>query len=488
MDWRPVLLVLGHLLVIVGLCLLVPLGVALAVDSGSPREGMEILGFAVTAVLGLVPGLLLRHRFRGSQDRLGRREGFAVVTLAWVAAAGLGMLPFLFCGACGVTDAFFETMSGFTTTGASVFGSPGNEIEKLPHGLLLWRCMTQWLGGMGIVVLSVALLPFLGVGGARLLKAETPGGVLFERDRPRITDAARDLWKLYLLLSAAEAVLLLAFGASVFDACCHTFTTMSTGGFSPHGESAAFFGPATQWVLIVFMFLAGVSFTLHARLVRLRPGPALRSPELRLFAGLVLGAILLGALVVPVAGSAEEHLRTVAFQVVSIATTTGYATADFDGWPRLMRAVLLLLMLVGGCMGSTAGGIKVGRLLVFGKAVSRELHRLFFPHAVRPLKTGGRVVDPDLVQNILAFGALFVGCILAGTLVMAGCGYDLDTALSAAIAALCNIGPGLGQVGPLENWGHLPAAAKWTMSLLMLLGRLELFSVLALFAPWAWKR
>jgi trk system potassium uptake protein TrkH len=312
--------------------------------------------------------------------------------------------------------------------------------------------------------------------------------VAFERERPRITDAAKDLWRLYLIISILEIASLKMAGTTMFDAFCHTFTTMSTGGFSPHGESIAYFGPAVQWILIVFMFVAGVNFSLHAQLLRWRWKAVLTNPEFRLYVAILVGCIAVGVLVVPYAGDVEQHTREVSFQVVSIATTTGYATADFDAWPQLMRLLLVLLMLVGGCMGSTGGGMKVTRVLIYARALVRELHRLIYPRAVSPVRVGERVMDPGIVANILSFGSIFMATFALGMIVMAACGYDLDTCISASAAAIGNIGPGLGKVGPLANWSHLPALAKWVMSLLMLLGRLELFSVLILFTPWAWRK
>jgi trk system potassium uptake protein TrkH len=486
-NWRTVLSVLSYLLLLLALCLLGPLVVAIIYDSRSPHEVREIVAFAVTPALSLAAGAILRHKFKSPGADIGRREGFAIVTFSWVLVVLFGMIPYLITGVThSVTDAFFETMSGFTTTGASIFS--GAEIEAIPHGLQFWRCMTQWLGGMGIVVLSVALLSFLGVGGYRLLKAETPGGVAYEREQARITDAAKDLWLLYLGLSAVQIIAMKLAGATIYDAICHTFTTMSTGGFSPHGDSAAYFGPAIQWIIIAFMFLAGMSFSLHAHLFRGQLKVVLANGEARTYAAIILGCTLLGILVVPTSAGLEERVRDATFQVVSITTTTGFATKDYDQWPQLMRYVMLLLMFVGGCMGSTGGGMKVARLVIYAKALVRELHLLIYPHGIRPIRTGAKVVDPVIVSNILAFGAVYVVTFLFGAVVMAACGYELTTSASASAAALGNIGPGLAAVGPMENWAHLPVVAKWVMALLMLLGRLELFSVVVLFTPWAWKR
>ncbi len=486
MDLRAVAFVLGHLLLVVGGCLVVPLGFTVAVEAGEARFAEELFAFAAPALAALVLGGLLRWRCRVDGSRIGVREGFAIVTGAWLAAALFGMVPYLATGAAATWgEAFFETVSGFTTTGASIFP----RVEVLPDGLQFWRCMTQWLGGMGIVVLSVALLPMLGAGGYRLLKAETPGGVVFERERPRIADTAKALWLIYVGLTTLAALAYWLAGMSPFDAVCHAFTTLSTGGFSPHTESIAYFGsPVLQWLVILFMATAGINFGLYALLLRRRWRAVADDAELRWFAALVAGAVVLGVIVVPRAGELEPHLRAVAFSVVSLVTTTGYATADFDAWPPLVRLVLVLGMVVGGCMGSTAGGMKVARVGVFAKAVTRELHRPIYPHAVRPLRWGRKVLEPDLVANLMAFGSLYTMTFLAGALVMAACDYDLVTSLTASIAALSNIGPGLGLVGPTQSWAHLPEWAKWAMSLVMLAGRLELFSVFVLLTPWAWRR
>ncbi len=489
MNWQSVLSVLSYLLIILALCLLAPLGVAIGYDSESPRELSEISAFALTAGISLILGLWLRIKYKINQDDIARREGFAIVTFSWLALVLLGMLPYLLSGVTtSITDAFFETMSGFTTTGATIFSSPDNPIENIPHGLQFWRCMTQWLGGMGIVVLSVALLSFLRVGGYHLIKAETPGGVAFERERPRVTDAAKELWRLYLLLSAAEVLLLKVAGVSLYDAFCHTFTTMSTGGFSPHTESAAYFSPGVQWIIIVFMFLAGTNFSLHNQVFRGHILPVAKNLEFRVYVGILLGVSILGVICMPGNQSLQTDIRNAVFQAVAIGTTTGYATADFDRWPEIMRFVMVLLMFCGGCMGSTGGGMKVARMIIYTKAFVRELHRLIYPRAIRPIRAGDKVIDPKIVANILAFGTVYAALFLAGTAVMALCEYDLVTSLSASASAIGNIGPGLTKVGPMADWSHLPDFAKWTMSVLMLLGRLEIFSVMILFTPWAWKK
>ncbi len=486
MNFKAVLFVLGNLALILSCTLVAPLAVSLIYESGGAHEEREVLSFGVTILVALLLGGGLRILFKGSELRVQVREGFAIVTLSWILFSVLGMLPYLITGvASGVTDAFFETMSGFTTTGATIFP----RVEVLPHGVQFWRCMTQWLGGMGIVVLSVALLPLLGVGGYRILKAETPGGVAFERDRPRITDSAKDMWMLYVVFSLIEVFLLALGGMTPFDAICHTFTTMSTGGFSPHSESIAHFnGPLLQWILIVFMIIAGTNFSIHAHFLRGRVKLALRNTEFLLYLSLICAAVLMGVVAQADERGVEHQIREMAFAVVSVFTTTGFATADFDLWLPFSKFILIILMFIGGCMGSTAGGIKVFRVIVFAKTVTRELHRMLFPHALRPLRIGNKVVDPHVGANIMAFGSLYTGAFVLGIGVMVFCGYDLVSAVTASVASLSNIGPGLGKVGPTQNWAHLPIMAKWVMSGLMLLGRLELFSVVVLFTPWLWRR
>ena len=486
MDIRAVAFVLGNLLLVVSACLLAPLVISIGYAGDNPNSGFEIAGFVVTFVVAAILGLIGRYVLHADADRIRVREGFAIVVFSRLLAVGLGMLPNLISGACpSVTDAFFETMSGFTTTGATIFPT----VEVIPKGVQFWRCMTQWLGGMGIVVLSVALLPMLGAGGYRMLKAESPGGVAFEREAPRITDIAQSLWRLYLILSAAEVVLLRISGMDWYDAFCHTFATMSTGGFSPHTESVGYFSsPFTHWIIIVFMFLAGANFSLYAQVLRGKVTAVVNNSEMRLYIGIFAAVIMVGLIVVPPVGDLESHVRNVAFQIVSIGTTTGFATTDFDAWPQLMRALLVCLMFVGGCMGSTGGGMKVARFIVLAKAVVREMYRPIFPHAVRHIRVGDKVLDPTLVSNILAFGALYAGTWVVGTLVTTAYGYDLVTSLTASAAALGNIGPGLGEVGPSRNWAHLPDVVKWVMSMCMLVGRLELYSVFILLTPWAWRR
>lgn len=486
MNYRAVLFILGNVLLLFSICLVAPLLVSLLIDSGSDHEWHEWAAFLGTIAVSAGVGYGLRRAFMACSNAIKLREGFVIVSFSWLAMGAIGVLPYVLSGSVtSITDAFFETMSGLTTTGATILV----DIEALPHGVQFWRCMTQWIGGMGIIVLSVALLPFLGVGGYHLLRAETPGGVVYERDRPRMTENAQLMWKIYLGLTVTLTGLLWVEGMSLFDAACHAFTTMSTGGFSPHSTSIAFFeSAAIEWTIIVFMFLAGTNFSLHTSVFRGNFAPIARDTEFRTYATMLASVCIFFAAIIPLDSSLEKHIRDTVFQVVSVATTTGYATADYDVWPQFTRLGMVLLMFVGGSMGSTSGGIKVARWVIYAKALVRELHHMIYPHAVEKVRVNGRSIDQQLIFNLFGFGLIWVALFVAGSAVMAAYGYDLQTATSASVSALGNIGPGLAGVGPTKNWAHLPPLAKWSMSILMLVGRLEIYSVLILFTPWLWRR
>jgi len=445
-DLRNVGFIVGVILLFIAAMMILPLGVSIYyLDGDTAAIGWSM---AVTAVVG---GALMLLR-RKDRD-IGIRDGFAVVSFGWLAMALAGALPFYLSGAVSsFTDCFFESMSGFTTTGASILG-PHRPIELLPHGVLFWRSLTHWIGGMGIILLSLAILPMLKVGGMQLFRAEVPGPTK-DKLTPRIRDTAEILWLVYVGISAMETLLLFIGGMDLFEAACHTFGTMATGGFSTRSESIAAFGSAyVEYVVIIFMFIAGTNFALHYRLLfRRQIGCYWRSGEFRLY--LFLVALFTALMMGNNLGSGTVHgfevaFRESLFQVVSILTTTGYGSADWGGWGAFAQVLLVLLMIVGGMAGSTGGGVKVMRFQVLLGQVRIELQRLIHPQAVLPLR-------------ISAFGA--------------------------AIASLSNIGPGLGAVGPAENYGWLPNAAKWLLAMLMMLGRLEVFTVLVLFSRYFWRR
>ncbi|MBN1866613.1 TrkH family potassium uptake protein [Candidatus Sumerlaeota bacterium] len=443
---------------------------------------------AIVATAGLGGAMYLLGRLR-RQD-LFRKEATAVVGLGWLLSAAMGALPFYFARAFpSYVDCFFECMSGLTTTGASVL----TDFEAMPKGLLFWRSFTHWLGGMGIIVLFVALLPFLGAGGRALIEREVPGPVT-ETLTPRVKDTAVLLWKIYCGLTIAETLILMLCGMSFFDALCHTFGTLATGGFSTHPASIAGFDSlAIELVVIVFMIAAGTNFALYYGVLRGRRGLMLRDPEWRCYMGLIAGSILFVAVMLARSDlglSFGRSLREAAFQVPSIMTTTGFATADFNAWPTPVKLWLVLLMFVGGSAGSTGGGIKVVRWIILAKVAWGYLERIYSPRTVRKTRLGNVVLDTDLANSILVFFFIWAFVFCLGSFLVAlleGSRVDLVTATTSVAATLNNIGPGLGLVGATENYAAMQPATKVLLSFLMVLGRLELYTILVLFAPRFWR-
>jgi trk system potassium uptake protein len=445
-------------------------------------------GSAVPLLLSTLVTLLaggLARTFTAVPEDINHREGFATVTLAWTTVALFGALPYLLSGAIPVpVQALFESMSGFTTTGSTVL----TDIEAVRPGILLWRSATQWLGGMGIIVLGIAVLPYLGVGGMQLFRAEVPGPTP-DRLRPRIRETAKLLWEVYAGLTAVLAALFLFGGMSPFDAVNHALTTLPTGGFSTRNASMGAFSPFIQWVTVVFMYLAGINFTLHYRALSRGGVPYWRDPEWRLYSGFLLAGIALVALSIRDQGwAAEETLRHAAFQVVGLMTTTGYGTADYEAWSAFAQVTLFLLFFIGGMAGSTSGGPKVSRVLLILKHGFLELRKHLHPRAVMVTKVGGVAVPEHVMLNVLAFMILYVGLFGLGTLLMAGTGLSFASAAGAAATAISNVGPGLDQVGPTDHFGFLPWQAQITLVFLMLVGRLEIYTVLILFHPGLWRR
>ena len=441
--------------------------------------------FLLSSLAGAGLGGLLVLAFRPELD-LGYRDGFAVVVLSWLGLALLGALPYSFSGQMATfADCFFESMSGFTTTGSTIL----SKVEVLPPSALFWRATTHWLGGMGIIVLSLAILPLLGVGGMQLFQAEMPGPTK-DRLAPRIQDTARILWTVYLLFTLVQTLLLMLGGLTFFDAICHAFATLATGGFSTHSASIAQFNSLyVEGVTILFMFLAGVNFTLHHRLLTGRFNSFWENEEFRLYLKVIVVAtlvIMAANLSYGIYDSAGQSLRTALFQVVSIQTTTGFGTADFELWPPVCKFLLVSLMLIGGCAGSTGGGIKVVRVLLFFKYARLQLRNLVHPRAVGAIKLGRLKVPQDVMIAILGFFALYISVLLLATLAVTALGVDIVTGTTAVIATLNNIGPGLNLVGPTTHFGHLPQAAKWILSFCMLAGRLELYTVAVFLSPEFW--
>ncbi|HNR93508.1 MAG TPA: TrkH family potassium uptake protein [Kiritimatiellia bacterium] len=439
-------------------------------------------GVITIAVSGLVG--VLTH----GDINLSRRDGFGVVTIGWLSAALFGALPYVFSGVIlHPVSAVFETISGFTTTGASVL----SDLEALPRGILFWRALTHWFGGMGVLVLCVAILPFLGVGGMQLYRAEMPGP---SKDRltPRITTTAKLLWGVYALLTVFEALLLKYIGKmDWFDSLCHTFATMATGGFSTRTASVgAYNSAAVDLIILFFMFMAGINFSLHYYALTGRPGRYFRDPECRAYFLLLAGCGLFITFNIWAGGYAAftRCLRDAFFTSASILTTTGFCTADFDRWPDASRLLLVLMMFVGGCAGSTGGGIKIVRVMIMVKKIIRETKLFMRPSAVLQLKLGKNSVDQEIISHISAFFTIFILIFGLCSFLMSFFTPNLETATTAVIAALGNIGPGLNAVGASQNYAAIPAAGQGILIVCMLLGRLELYTVLILFFPGFWKR
>lgn len=481
MNWRHLAGLLGLLLSFIGLFMLFPLGFSLYYrDAG-------LAPLLWSSIIAVVSGLVLHFLFRKHKSAvISHREGIFIVAAAWISTSLLGSLPFILGGFLSPTDAIFESFSGFTTTGASIL----TNIEELPPGILMWRSFTHWLGGMGIIVLSLAILPFLGVGGMQLYKAEVSGPSP-DKLKPRIRDTAMILWKVYFLFTLFLIFLLLLGGLNFFDALCQTFGTVATGGFSNKNDSIAHFDSAyVDWVITVFMFLCGVSFALHYKMLTGKVREVWKSPELKFF--LVLVVIFTVASTFYVYYSSHDNLlnalRFSSFQVVSIITSTGFVTYDYLLWPALVQVVLLICMFIGGCAGSTAGGIKCMRIMLLLKLAFRELFRIVHPHAVQSVKMGRSVVKDDVLSGVVGFIVIYLTLMVVSSLLIAAMGIDFITSLTSVLACISNIGPGFGQVGPASNYALLPDPAKWVLSLCMVLGRLEIYTIIVLLTPAFWKK
>ncbi len=457
-----------------------------AVVSGIYQEWADMVEILVAALITIViGGLAWRY---GRQAQLTTKEGFAIVGLAWIFVVLFGTLPYIVTSTLdGVTNAFFESSAGFTTTGASVISQP----ENIGHGVVFWRATSQWLGGMGIIVLSIAILPLLGVGGVELARAESPGPRP-DRLTPRFKETAKRLWFIYVLFTLAEALLLWAGDMTLFEAISHSFTTLSTGGFSTTSESLGGFSAYAQWVVIVFMLLAGMSFALHYRGLR-KPTEYSRDAELKIY-GAVIAAASVVAIIGIWGGGVGRTVRDGVFTVVSIVTTTGYATADFSLWPGALGIMVVGLMFVGGMAGSTAGAVKTYRIGVLTRASLADIRRVIHPHGVFPVRLGGKKVPESIVQSVQAFFLFYMFLFMTGTFVFgvfsSAIGPDLDfvSAASAVASALGNVGPGLGAVGPTSTYLEVTALGKWVLSGLMIAGRLEIFPIVLLFTRELWRR
>jgi trk system potassium uptake protein len=478
---KIVLHVLSVIILIISLFILLSAGIAFLYG-----ETISVRAFLKTIVIIVPVSVLIFFLTKSAKNQvLGTKEGFMLVTASWIAASLTGALPFVFSGAIpSYTDAFFETMSGFTTTGASIL----TDIEGLSHGMLFWRSLTHWLGGMGIVVLTVALLPILGIGGVQLLRAEAPGPSM-DKITPKVTQTAKILWLIYVGFTVLEITLLMFGGMSLFDASTHTFGTLATGGFSTKAASVGAFNSAYIHIVItVFMVLAGMNFNLYYKVLSGNFKGFFKDTEMRVYLAIFFVITLLISInLLGTYGSFGKSMQFAGFQVASILTTTGYATTDFALWPAFSKNALFFVMFVGGCSGSTGGGIKVVRIVTLVKLAINEMKQMVYPRGVFPLWMNGSIMKKEIVYPIAGFFFLYLFLLLTVTLSVASGGYDIITSFSTSLVTLGNIGPGFGKIGPALNYSFYPVYIKWILSVAMMLGRLEIYTVLILITPKFWR-
>ena len=482
MRWRYILNITGILVFLLGFLMLFPLLIGLYYQEGVAAA--LLMSMAIAILSGL---LLFIFSKSPPSDYISQREGMAIVAIGWTAVGLFGALPFYLSGEFPrFVDAFFESVSGFTTTGASVL----TDIESISNALLFWRSFIQWMGGMGIIVLSVAILPFLGVGGMQLYKAEVPTPVP-DKLKPHIRDTAMTLWKVYGLFTGVEIALLMMGGMSAFEAVCHAFTTMPTGGFSTKNASIAHYDSLYfDSVLMVFMVFAGINFSLHYQMLKGRPLALWKDSECRFFLCVLVAVIAMVSANVykDVYDTIGESIRFGSFQVISIITTTGFATADYETWPAMSQIIILLCMIVGASAGSTGGGVKILRIILYLKYCYKSLFSTIHPRAVKHIKIGGNAISEDVIQSVLGFLGLYMGIFVVCAILLSGLGLDFMTSIGAVASAIGNIGPGFGTVGPADNYAHIPYLGKWLLIWCMLIGRLEIFTVIIFLVPEFWRK
>jgi len=482
MNFKAVFYLIGRLLVLMGVFLLIP-----SLVSFLYKEQGTLIAFLITSGISFLIGIFCMVQFRETKkEYLEIRDGFLLVAMSWAAVSVLGAIPFYMTGAISSPlDAIFESVSGFTTTGATILIN----IEALDEGLLFWRSFSQWIGGMGIIVLGVAILPQMSVGGLQLMKSEMPGPT-FEHFKPRIKQTALSLWKIYFLFSAIAVVVLYSEGMSLFDSFCHMFTSIGTGGFSTRNASIAAFSPVIQMTIAFFMFVMATNFVLHYAWLHKDFKKVIRNSEWRFYVVtlLVCFAIVTFELAFHMGISILDALRLSVFQITSIGTSSGFTIADYNQWPSLSKTIIFLLMIVGGCAGSTAGGFKHIRVLLLVKKAKQSITKYIFPKAVVPVKVEKRVIADDVLVGTGNFFLIYMLLFIIGSLILLGFGLDQITSFSAVIACLSNIGPGFGQVGAAEHYALLPSFVKGLLCVFMIVGRLEIFTILVLFFPATWKK
>lgn len=480
MNRRMVIYTIGQLIGVEAAVMMLPLCVSLIYGEGSWKAFLITIGIAI--VLSAL-GLLLS---RPKSHVIYAKEGFATVALAWIIMSGIGALPFVISGEIpNYIDAFFETVSGFTTTGSSIV----RDVEALSHGILFWRSFTHWLGGMGVLVFVMAILPSSSDRSIHLMRAEVPGPVVGKLV-PKIKETAKILYLIYMVMTFIEVIFLLCGGMPLFDSLVHSFGTAGTGGFGIKADSIGGYSSYCQWVITIFMLLFGINFNLFYLCLIRRFKSVLKSEELWAYLGIVLAAAtIITVNIMPIYNSLSQSVRLSVFQVASIITTTGYATADFNTWPVLSKGILLILMFLGACAGSTGGGFKISRVVLLLKAVKREFHRLIHPRSRTTIKFEGKNVDEGTISGVECYLALYVICFVSIFLIL--CfekNFDIETNFSAAASCFNNIGPGLGSVGPVLNFADYSAVSKIVLSIAMLLGRLELFPLIITLAPSTWTK
>lgn len=480
-NFKTIIRIIGILLLLETVMLLACSGVSYYYQDTALTDFWKSAG--ITAGIGVLMAIL----GKGGERQLTRRDGYVLVSFAWVAFSLFGMLPFYISGYIpDVTNAFFETMSGFTSTGATIL----DNIESLPHGLLFWRSMTQWIGGLGIIMFTIAVLPIFGVSGLQVFAAEASGPT-HDKVHPRIGITAKWIWTIYAGITLMLVLLLMLGGMGWFDSVCHAFSTTGTGGFSTKQASVAHYqSPYIEYVISIFMFVSGINFTLLLYFMNRKFKKFFDNAELKwYFRSVVFFTILIAVILYYTSSMGmEESFRKSLFQVISLHTSTGFATDDYMQWTPVVWGLLTIIMIMGACAGSTTGGLKCIRMVILSKVSRNEFKHILHPNAVLPVRVNKQVISPSIVSTVLAFCFLYLIIIIVSVLLMMGMGIGLEESIGCVISSIGNMGPGLGDTGPAFSWNALPIAAKWLLAFLMLLGRLELFTVLLLFTPEFWKR
>lgn len=477
-NWRIVFKTMGVLTLLEAIFMLVPTFVAWWYHEA------DLGAWLVSSVITWINCWWLLGAGRKAEKHVGEREGYVIVAAVWLVYSLFGMLPYWLSGALPtITDAWYETMAGFTTTGSTLF----TDVAAQTHSVLLWRALTQWIGGMGIIVLSVAILPMFGLGGMQLYSAEVTG-VSYEKLSPRIADTAKHMWLTYIGLTIAEGLLLWLFGMGRFDAICHSMATISTGGFATHNDSVIAYSPAIQWIIMLFMLLSGINFTQLIYLFRGKPQRVLHDEETHWYVGACLAGGLVLAIGLFIYSGMWSSIRIGFFTSIAMITSTGFVAADYMIWPSVLWVLVFFMMFTGGASGSTSGGMKWVRVGIFAKSALAEIKRRIHPNAVIPVRFNGQTLREQTTSNVMAFMFFYLVIIMLATLWFCGCGIGFDESLGIAVSMIGNVGVSIGQWGSSGCYAALPAAAKWVATFVMLIGRLEIFTVLLLFSRSLWKK